>query len=102
MAKANAEATAERVDHLQGMILAGETNTACVAYARQTWGVSRSQGARLGNGRCDRWLNASGSWVLFRSEMPLRILCMAGRANGTGLAQETQAPPGKPVSTLPF
>ncbi|ABB35970.1 hypothetical protein [Synechococcus sp. CC9605] len=47
MAKANAEATAERVDHLQGMILAGETNTACVAYARQTWGVSRSQGYRL-------------------------------------------------------
>ena len=47
MAKANAEATAERVDHLQGMILAGETNTTCVAYARQTWGVSRSQGYKL-------------------------------------------------------
>ena len=47
MAKANAEATAERVDHLQGMILAGEPNTACVAYARQAWGVSRSQGYRL-------------------------------------------------------
>ena len=27
MAKANAEATAERVDHLQEMILAGEPNT---------------------------------------------------------------------------
>ena len=26
---------------------------------------------------------------------------MAGRVNGTGLARETQAPPGKPVSTLP-
>jgi len=38
MAKANAEATAERVDHLQGMILAGEPNTACLTYARQTWG----------------------------------------------------------------
>ena len=47
MAKANAEATAERVDHLQGMILAGEPNTACLKYARQTWGVSRSQGYRL-------------------------------------------------------
>ena len=47
MAKANAEATAERVDHLQGMILAGESNTACLTYARQTWGVSRSQGYRL-------------------------------------------------------
>ena len=47
MAKANAEATAARVDHLQGMILAGEPNTACLQYARQTWGVSRSQGYRL-------------------------------------------------------
>ena len=27
---------------------------------------------------------------------------MAGRVNGTGLARETQAPPGKPVSSLPF
>ena len=41
MAKANVEATAERVDHLQGMILAGEPNTACLTYARQTWRVSR-------------------------------------------------------------
>ena len=47
MAKANAEATAERVDHLRGMILAGEPNTACLQYARQAWGVSRSQGYRL-------------------------------------------------------
>ena len=44
MAKANAEATAERVDHLQGMILAGEPNTACVAYARQTWGGLQGAG----------------------------------------------------------
>ena len=47
MAKANAEATAERVDHLQGMNLAGEPNTACLAYARHTWGVSRAQGYKL-------------------------------------------------------
>ena len=47
MAKANSEATAERVDHHQGMILACETNTACLLYARQAWGVSRSQGYRL-------------------------------------------------------
>ena len=47
MAKANAEATTERVDHLQGMILAGKPNTACLTYARQTWGVSRAQGYRL-------------------------------------------------------
>ena len=34
--------------------------------------------------------------------MPLKILWLAGRVNGNGLTQETQAPPGKPVSTLPF
>ena len=46
MPKANAEAT-ERIEHLQGMILAGQPNTACLAYARHTWGVSRSQGYKL-------------------------------------------------------
>ena len=60
-----------------------------------------AKGVRQGNERCDRWLNASGSWALFRSEMPLKILWLAGRVNGTGLTQETQAPPGKPVSSLP-
>ena len=47
MVEANAEATAERVDHLQRMILAGEPNTACLTYARQTWGVSMAQGYKL-------------------------------------------------------
>ena len=47
MAKANVEATAERVDHLQGMILAGEPNAVCLTFMRQTWGVSRAQGYRL-------------------------------------------------------
>ena len=47
MAKANAKATAERVECLQGMILAGESNTAFLTFMRQTWGVSRTQGYRL-------------------------------------------------------
>lgn len=33
--------------------------------------------------------------------MPLKILWLAGRVNGAGLALATQAPPGKPLSTLP-
>ena len=44
---ATAEETAERIEQLQGMILAGQPNTACLSFARQTWGVSRSQGYRL-------------------------------------------------------
>ena len=47
MPKATAGETAERIEQLQGMILSGEPNAACLAYARQTWGVSRAQGYRL-------------------------------------------------------
>ena len=47
MPKANAEDTYKRVDHLQGMILAGQSNTACLTFMRQTWGVPRAQGYRL-------------------------------------------------------
>ena len=39
--------TAERIEQLQGMILEGQPNTVCLTFARQTWGVSRSQGCRL-------------------------------------------------------
>ena len=47
MPRATATETAERVEHLQGMILEGQPNTACLTFARQTWGVSRAQGYRL-------------------------------------------------------
>ena len=47
MARATSAESAERVDQLQGMILAGQPNTTCLTYARQTGGVSRSQGYRL-------------------------------------------------------
>ena len=47
MPRATATETGERVEELQGMILSGEPNTACLAYARQTWGVSRAQGYKL-------------------------------------------------------
>ena len=47
MTRATAADIAERIEHLQGMILAGQPNTACLTYARQKWGVSRSQGYRL-------------------------------------------------------
>ena len=38
MARATSAETAERVEHLQGMILTGQHNTECLAFARQTWG----------------------------------------------------------------
>ena len=47
MARATATETADRVELLAGMILARQPNTACLTYARQTWGISRSQGYRL-------------------------------------------------------
>ena len=47
MARATSAESAERVDQLQGMILAGSNNIECLAFARQTWGVYRSQGYKL-------------------------------------------------------
>ena len=47
MARVTATETADRVELLAGMILSGEPNTACLAYARQTWRVSGAQGCRL-------------------------------------------------------
>ena len=47
MARATSAEYAERVDQLQGRILAGQSNTICLAFMRQTWGVSRAQGYRL-------------------------------------------------------
>ena len=47
MARATSAESAERVDQLQGMILAGQSNTICLAFMRQTWGGSRAQGYRL-------------------------------------------------------
>ena len=47
MPRATATETAERVEHLQRMILSGQSNTVCLAFMRQTWGVSRAQGYRL-------------------------------------------------------
>ena len=44
---ATAAETAERIEQLQGMILAGQPNTVCLTFMRQTWGVSRAQGYRL-------------------------------------------------------
>ena len=47
MARATSAESAERIEHLQGMILTGQSNTACLTFMRQTWGISRSQGYRL-------------------------------------------------------
>ena len=47
MPRATATETAERVERLQRMILSGQSNTVCLAFMRQTWGVSRAQGYRL-------------------------------------------------------
>ena len=47
MPKATAAETAERVEKLQLMILAGSNNTECLSHARHSWGVSRAQGYKL-------------------------------------------------------
>lgn len=47
MSRATTEETSDRIDDLQGLILEGAPNTACLTFARQQWGVSSAQGCRL-------------------------------------------------------
>ena len=47
MARATTAETAERVGQLQTLILDGQSSASCLAYARQTWGLSRAQGYKL-------------------------------------------------------
>ena len=47
MGRATTEETTSRIDQLQGLLLAGEPNTACLEFARQQWGISRAQGYKL-------------------------------------------------------
>ena len=47
MPTATAAETSERIEQLQEMILKGDPNTTCLAYARHTWGLSRAQGYEL-------------------------------------------------------
>ena len=47
MARATAAETTDRIDALQGLILAGTTNTECLAFARKEWGISRARGYEL-------------------------------------------------------
>ena len=47
MARATAAKTSKRIDHLQVMILEGQPNTACLAFARKEWGISRARGYEL-------------------------------------------------------
>ena len=47
MARATAAETSDRIDALQGMILAGTPNTDCLAVARKEWGIRRARGYEL-------------------------------------------------------
>ena len=47
MARATTAETAERIGQLQTLILDGQSSASCLAYARQTWGLSRAQGYKL-------------------------------------------------------
>ena len=47
MARATASETCNRIDAVQGMILAGTPNTEYLAFARKEWGISRARGYEL-------------------------------------------------------
>ena len=47
MARATTAETSDRVDAFQLMILAGTSNTECLAFVRTEWGISRARGYEL-------------------------------------------------------
>ena len=47
MARATASESIKRVDRLQIMLLEGTSNSECLMFARQKWGLSRAQGYRM-------------------------------------------------------
>ena len=47
MVRATASETCNRIDAVQGMILAGTPNAECLAFARKEWGISRARGYEL-------------------------------------------------------
>ena len=58
MARATNKEMNARVDTLAQMLLSGAGNTACVAHAQETWGLSRVQSYRV----------LKRSWALIRQD----------------------------------
>ena len=58
MARATNKQMSERVETLAQMLLSGAGNTACVAFAQETWGLSRVQSYRV----------LKRSWALIRQD----------------------------------
>lgn len=58
MARATNKQMNERVETLARMLLSGAGNTACVAFAQETWGLSRVQSYRV----------LKRSWALIRQD----------------------------------
>ena len=96
MPKATAAETAERIERLQGMILSGEPNTACLAYARHTWGVYRAQGYKLVKrawAQIKDDINKSG---IDRQELlSWSIQTLMGRGDGRSWAGDAAEEPGR-------
>ena len=94
---ATAAETAERIEQLQGMILAGQPNTACFTFARQTWGVSRAQGYRLLKKAWQQIKNDIDESGIDRQELLSWSIQMLMAAAGQAMQQKN---PGAVVSAI--
>ena len=47
MARATSSESIKRVERIQIMLLESTSNSECLMFARQTWGLSRAQGYRM-------------------------------------------------------
>ena len=86
MAKASNEETSKRIDKLQELTLKGRSNTACVEFARQTWGLSRSQGYKLLKRAWEQTYNDIEKVDVSRQELVAWAISQLQEA--TGIARE--------------
>ena len=86
MAKASNEETARRIDKLQDLTLKGHSNTACVEFARQTWGLSRSQSYKLLKRAWEQTYNDIEQVDVSRQELVAWAISQLQEA--TGIARE--------------
>ena len=88
MAKASNEETARRIDKLQELSLKGRSNTSCVEFARQEWGVSRSQAYKLLKRAWEQTYNDIEEVDVSRQELVAWAISQLQQATGVAMAQK--------------
>ena len=91
MAKASNKETARRVDKLQQLTLQGRSNTSCIEFARQEWGLSRPQSYRLLKRAWEQTHDDIETVNISRQELVAWSIAQLQQATGIAMDQKTSA-----------